>query len=78
MTNTTIKPLTPLMTTMLIDVAEHGKGVATGRELITLRGLEARGLVQIISQGRAFDSAHGKRMVYTTTEKGLELAIELV
>lgn len=78
MTNTTIKPLTPLMTAMLIDAAEHGKGVATGRQLITLRSLEARGLVEIVSQGRAFDSAYGKRMVYTTTDKGLEMAIELV
>lgn len=77
MTSTIIKPLTPLMTAMLLDAAEHGKGVATGRQLITLRGLEERGLVEIISRGRAHDSAYGKRMVYTTTDAGFAMAVEL-
>lgn len=73
-----MQKLTPLMTAMLVDVAEHGKGVATGRELITLRGLESRGLVEVVSTGRALDSTYGKRLVYAITDAGFELALELV
>jgi hypothetical protein len=79
MTNTTvaIKPLTPLMIAMLVNVADQGKAVATGRELITLRGLEARGLVHIIQQERVHGST-GERMVYTTTDDGFDMAVELI
>jgi hypothetical protein len=80
MTNTTIaiKPLTPLMTAMLLDVADKGRAVAKGRELITLRGLENRGLVEIISREDKLFSEVGETLVYTTTDVGFAKAVELL
>ena len=78
MTNTTIKPLTPLMTAMLLEVADKGVAKATGRQLITLRALVERGLVVITKNQRARDKAYGRCMVYTTTDAGMNKAIELV
>lgn len=77
----TIKPLTPLMTAMLVNVAEKGEAMAKGRDLITLRGLEARGLVQITTTGRDIHSDRNSRaqvLFYTTTDAGFAKAVELV
>lgn len=81
MTNTTIKPLTPLMTAMLVNVADKGDAMAKGRDLITLRGLEARGLVTITNTKRDIHSDRSMRtkvLFYTTTDAGYELAVALV
>jgi len=84
MTNTTIKPLTTLterMKALLLVVAENTTATAKGNEKITVNGLANRGLVEITNVTRDIHSDRNSRAEifhYAVTDKGLELALEII
>lgn len=72
--------LTNNMTEILIKAAEYGHVWTVGRQMVSARALEARGLVTLgkVRRGGYDGDTNKDTQCATITDAGLELALELV